>query len=107
MEAAFFTGGTMMADRGLKYVVAALGLSVLWSGGALAEQSWQGYAPRCQTSELAPQPAAGDPCTGQMATFGIAGPTVLSRSQGFDVEATGSIKSDRRETAGESARAPM
>ena len=105
MEAAFFTGGTMMADRGLKYMAAALGLSVLVGGGALAEQSWQGYAPRCQISDLAPQ-AAGDPCAGQMAIFGIAGPTVLSRSHGFDVETTGSI-GDRQEPGGESARARM
>ena len=97
-----------MADRGLKYVAAALGLSVLASGGALAEQTWQGYAPRCQTSELAPQPAVGNPCEGQMAIFGIAGPTVLSRSHGLDVEATGSIAGDRQEQQrSESARAPM
>jgi hypothetical protein len=95
----------MMADRGLKTMVAALGLALLASGGALAEQSWQGYAPRCQPSELAPQ-SAGDPCVGQMAVFGIAGPTVLSRSRGFDVETTGSI-GDRQEPRRESARAPM
>ncbi len=94
----------MMADRGLKFM-AALGVFVLAGGGALAEQSWQGYAPRCQPSELAS--AAGDPCAGQMAIFGIAGPTVLSRSAGFDVDTTGSIAGDRQEPTSERARAPM
>ena len=96
----------MMADRGLKTMAAALGLALLASGGALAEQSWHGYAPRCQPTELAAQTAVGDPCVGHMAVFGIAGPTVLSRSPGFDVESTGSI-GDRQEPRRESARAPM
>lgn len=90
-----------MADRGLKYAVAALGLSVMLTGSALAEQSWQGYAPRCQTTELANQPIQ-DPCEGQLAMFGIAGPTVLSRNQSLDVETTGSIKGDAR-NSGENA----
>ena len=92
-----------MADRGLKHAVTALGFSLgvsfgfsaLLTGGALAEQSWQGYAPRCQTAELA-QEGMQDPCEGQLAMFGIAGPTVLNRNQSLDVETTGSIKGDGR-----------
>ena len=94
-----------MADRGLKFGLAALGLSLLFSGGASAEQTFQGYAPRCQTTELAAQSAMADPCEQQLATFGLSGPRVLSRSQSFDVETTGSIKSDTRRS--ESPRAPM
>lgn len=96
----------MMADRGLKYAVAALGASVLLAGPVVAEQSWQGFAPRCQTSELASQPLA-DPCGMQVAVFGFSGPEVLSDAQGLDVEATGSIKEDPRRDTNESPRAPM
>ena len=96
-----------MADRGLKHTVAALGVSLGVSfgltGGALAEQSWQGFAPRCQTTELANQ-AMQDPCEGQLAVFGFAGPTVLSRVQSLDVETTGSIKRHERS---EDAGAPL
>ncbi len=81
----------MMADRGVMVAAAALGLSVLVAGGARAEQIWQGYAPRCQTAELAADPALRDPCQEQIAVFGPKGPMVLSRGQGIDVEATGSI----------------
>ena len=97
----------MMADRGLKYAVVTLGVSVLLAGGAVAEQSWQGYAPRCQTTELAAQSAMANPCEEQLATFGLGGPQVLSRTQTFDVETTGSIKGDAPRKSGESVRAPM
>ena len=95
-----------MADRGLTYAVMTLGVSVLLAGGAVAEQTWQGYAPRCQTTELAAQSAMADPCEDQLATFGLTGPQVLSRSHSLDVETTGSIKSDGRSIT-EGARAPM
>ena len=94
-----------MADRGLKHAVAALGVSLgsaLLAGGALAEETWQGYAPRCQTKELATQ-VMQDPCEGQLAMFGIAGPTVLNRNQSLDVETTGSIKGDARSSGSENA----
>jgi hypothetical protein len=94
----------MMADRGLKYVVAAFGLSVL-AGGALAEQSWQGYTPRCQPPELAAP--SDDPCAAQVAVFGLSGPTVLSHNQPLDVETTGSITTDRKPAETESSRSPM
>jgi hypothetical protein len=95
----------MMADRGFKYAVAALGVSVLLTGGAVAAEVWQGYAPRCQPTELA-QPGTVDPCEQQLAVFGIGGPQVLGRNQGLDVEATGSIDDSRR-NATDRARAPM
>ena len=97
----------MMADRGLKYALVTLGVSVLLAGGAVADQSWQGYAPRCQTTELAAQSAMANPCEEQRATFGLAGPQVLSRTQSLDVETTGSIKGDASRKNGEGARAPM
>ena len=97
----------MMADRGLKYAVAALGFSVLLAGGALAEPSWQGYAPRCQTAELAAEATMQDPCEGQLAAFGLAGPRVLSRSQALDVETTGSISGDARRNTGDDERSPL
>ena len=97
----------MMADRGLTYAVVTLGVSVLRAGGAVAEQTWQGYAPRCQTTELAAQSAMANPCEDQLATFGLKGPQVLSRTQTLDVETTGSIKSEGRSKTGEGARAPM
>jgi hypothetical protein len=57
----------------------------------LSEQSWRGYAPRCQPSELARDAALRDPCEMSVAIFGVAGPTVLSRADGLDVQSTGSI----------------
>ena len=96
-----------MADRGLKYAVATLGFSVLLTGGALADQMWQGYAPRCQTTELAAASAMANPCQEQLAVFGLAGPQVLNGARGIDVETTGSIKADTRRGASEAARAPM
>ena len=98
----------MMADRGLRYAGAALGAFILLAGPALAEQSWQGFAPRCQTSELAAQPLP-DPCGMQVAVFGLGGPEVLSGAQDLDVQTTGSIKEDARGgmNEGETPRAPM
>lgn len=96
----------MMADRGLKYAIAALGASVLLAGGAGADEIWQRYAPRCQPAEVA-QPALADPCEQQLAIFGLRGPQVLGRDQGFDVEATGSIDSDSRRNMKDSSRAPL
>jgi hypothetical protein len=97
----------MMADRGLKYAVAALGFSALFSGGALAAEMWQGYAPRCQTTELAASSAMANPCQEQVAIFGLAGPQVLSRNQFMDVEATGSIRGNTRPNASDTPRARM
>ena len=57
----------------------------------LSEQSWRAYAPRCQPSELARDAALRDPCEMSVAIFGVAGPTVLSRADGLDVQSTGSI----------------
>jgi|ERR687893_619220 hypothetical protein len=97
----------MMADRGLKYVAAALGWSVLVVGGAVAEQSWQAYAPRCQPTEVAAGQAMSNPCEQQLAIFGLTGPQVLGRNQSLDVEATGSIEGDVRRNTSENARAPL
>jgi hypothetical protein len=97
----------MMADRGLKYAVATLGFSALLTGGALAGEMWQGYAPRCQTTELAAQSAMANPCQEQVAIFGLAGPQVLSRTQFMDVEATGSITRSPRQDSGDAARSRM
>jgi hypothetical protein len=97
---------TMMADRGLKYAVAALGASVLLAGGAGADEIWQRYAPRCQPAEVA-QPALADPCEQQLAIFGLRGPQVLGRDQGLDVEATGSIGRDSHPDASDNPRAPL
>ena len=90
----------MKLNHALGYTVAALGLSFLVAGDALADQSWQGYAPRCQTRELAADMASRDPCEAHVATFGVAGPTVLSRNDSFDVETTGSLDSDARQGRG-------
>ncbi len=97
----------MMADRGLKYAVAALGVSVLLGSGARAGEVWQGYAPRCQPTEIAAAHATGHPCEQQLAVFGLAGPQVLSRNQGMDVEATGSINGDARRNTTENSRTPL
>ncbi len=97
----------MMADRGLKYAVAALGVSVLLGSGALAGEVWQGYAPRCQPTEIAARQAMSNPCEQQLAVFGLTGPQVLSRNQGMDVEATGSIDRDSRRNTTENSRAPL
>ena len=97
----------MMADRGLKHAVAAAGVSVLLTGGAVAEQSWQAYAPRCQPTEVAAAQAMSNPCEQQLAVFGLTGPQVLGRNQGIDVETTGSIDGESRRNAGENARAPL
>jgi hypothetical protein len=97
----------MMADRGLVQVVAGIGFSVLLAGGAVAQPSWQNYAPRCQTQELAGQPAMIDPCEEQLAMFGLSGPQVLSPNHSFDVETTGSINGDRPRNTGENGREPL
>jgi len=97
----------MMADRGLKFAVATLGFSALLTGGALAGEMWQGYAPRCQTTELAASSAMANPCQEQVAIFGLAGPQVLNRTQFMDVEATGSINRTTRPNSDDTARAPM
>jgi len=94
----------MMADRGLKYAVAALGVSVLLAGGAGADEIWQRYAPRCQPAELT-QPGMTSPCEQRLAVFGLGGPQVLGRDQGIDVEATGSIGRDSSHN--ENSRAPL
>jgi hypothetical protein len=82
---------------------AALALPLLVAGNAAAdqiwqseqtwprEQTWQSYAPRCQPTELARDAALRDPCEMSVAIFGVAGPTVLSRADGLDVQSTGSI----------------
>ncbi len=95
----------MKVDRALGCAVAALGLSVTMSGYAQADQIWTGYAPRCQTSELTSE--ARDPCSAQVATFGLAGPTVLSRNDGIEVDTTGCIDVDARRGARDRARSPL
>lgn len=97
----------MMADRRLRCAVGALGFSVLLTAAAFADQSWQGYAQRCQTTELAAESALANPCQEQLAVFGLAGPQVLGRRAGVDVEATGSINDDSRRERRESARSPL
>jgi hypothetical protein len=95
----------MMADRGLKYAVAALAVSVVLGSGALAAEVWHGYAPRCQPTEIATRQAMSNPCEQQLAVFGLTGPQVLN--QGMDVEATGSINGDSRQNTKENSRAPL
>jgi hypothetical protein len=96
----------MMADRGIKYAVAALGVSVLLTGGVAAEEIWQGYAPRCQPTEVAERQGMTNPCQQQLAVFGLSGPQVFGRDHGMDVEATGSINEDSRRSS-EDAGAPQ
>ena len=86
----------MKVYRAMGCAVAALGLSLLASGAASAEESWPRYAPRCQPAELARDVASRDPCEAPLATFGLSGPTVLSRNEGIDVQATGSINGETR-----------
>jgi len=89
-----FGGENMKLNRALGYAVAALGLLLMLPEGALADESWQGYAPRCQPTELASDAALRDPCEMQVATFGLRGPMVLGRSDSIDVHSTGSIDRD-------------
>ncbi len=96
----------MRMDYALSCAVAALGLSLVMTGHARADQSWQGYAPRCQPPELARDAALRDPCEMPVATFGVAGPTVLSRTENLDVQSTGSIDRDNRGARNES-RSPL
>ena len=86
----------MKVDRAMGCAVAALGLSLLVSGNASAEESWPRYAPRCQPTEMARDVGSPDPCEAPLAMFGLSGPTVLSRNDSIDVQATGSINSDGR-----------
>ncbi len=86
--------------------VTTLGLSLAAIGAASADQSWQGYAPRCQPAELAREAAWRDPCEAPVATFGVSGPTVLSRSESLDVQSTGSIDRDTRGPRSE-GRSPL
>jgi hypothetical protein len=88
----------MKIDRAMGCAVAALGLSLLGTSGASADESWQRYAPRCQPTELARDAAWRDPCEAPLAMFGLSGPTVLSRSDSVDVQTTGSIDGDARRT---------
>jgi hypothetical protein len=96
----------MKLDHALSCAVAALGLSLLVTSDAVADQTWQGYAPRCQPTELARDAALRDPCEWPVATFGVSGPTVLSRSENLDVQSTGSIDRDTR-GAQNSPRSPL
>lgn len=91
----------MRMDHALRGAVAALGLSLLATGVARADETWQGYAPRCQPMELARDVDLQDPCEMPVATFGITGPTVLSRNESLDVQSTGSIDRDSRGTRSE------
>jgi hypothetical protein len=97
---------TMKLDHAVSCALAGLGLSLLVTSDALADQSWQGYAPRCQPAELARDAASRDPCETPVATFGLAGPTVLSRSDSLDVQSTGSIDRDERGSRSD-ARSPL
>jgi hypothetical protein len=87
----------MKLNYALSCAGAALGLSLLVTSGALADESWHGYAPRCQPTESARESAWQNPCEAPVATFGLAGPTVLSQNESLDVQSTGSI---RRDTSG-------
>jgi hypothetical protein len=86
----------MKIDRAMGCAAAALGLSLLVTSGASADETWQRYAPRCQPTELAGDAASRDPCEAPLATFGLSGPTVLSRNDSVDVQTTGSIDSNAR-----------
>jgi hypothetical protein len=90
----------MKSIHALGFAVAVLAFPMVVAGDAAAdqtdqawqsEQTWQGYAPRCQPTELARDAALRDPCEMSVAIFGVAGPTVLSRADGLDVQSTGSI----------------
>ena len=96
----------MKLDHALSCAVAALGFSLLVTSYALADETWPGYAPRCQPAELARDVALQDPCKAPVATFGITGPTVLSRNANLDVQSTGSIDRDTRGGRTES-RSPL
>ena len=96
----------MMINRAMGCAVTALGLSLLMTGNGFADESWQGYAPRCQPTELARDTALRDPCEAQLATFGLSGPTVLGRNASIDVQTTGSIDSDARRSRSDT-RSPL
>ena len=96
----------MKIDRAMGYAAAALGLSLLVTSGASADETWQRYAPRCQPTELAGNAASRDPCEAPLATFGLSGPTVLSHNDSVDVQTTGSINSDTGRTRSE-PRSPL
>jgi hypothetical protein len=93
----------MKSIHALGFAVAVLAFPMVVAGDGAAdqtdqtdqawqsEQTWQGYAPRCQPTELARDAALRDPCEMSVAIFGVAGPTVLSRADGLDVQSTGSI----------------
>lgn len=92
----------MKSIHALGFAVAVLAFPMVVAGAAAdqtdqtdrawqSEQTWQGYAPRCQPTELARDAALRDPCEMSVAIFGVAGPTVLSRADGLDVQSTGSI----------------
>ena len=94
----------MRMDHALGCAFAALGFSLLTTGAVRADELWQGYAPRCQPMELARDADLQDPCEMPVATFGITGPTMLSRNDSFDVESTGSVERVRDRTE---SRSPL
>ncbi len=77
-------------EHGLGFLVLAREIRRLADQTAV-NQTWQGFAARCQPTELTRDLALRDPCEMSVAIFGVAGPTVLSRLDGLDVQSTGSI----------------
>jgi hypothetical protein len=80
------------ARLGAAVFLASLGLTA-----AAHAQSYPTYfAPRCQPDELRTGPGPQDPCSPQIALFGLNGPTVIGAGE-VDVETTGSVaRVDRR-----------
>ena len=77
---------------GVAVFSAALGLTA----AAHAQSFPTHFAPRCQPEELRSGPGPQDPCTPQIALFGLNGPTVIGAGE-VDVETTGSVaKADPR-----------
>ena len=74
------------ARLGAAVFLASLGLTA-----AAHAQSYPTYfAPRCQPDELRTGPGPQDPCSPQIALFGLNGPTVIGAGE-VDVATTGSV----------------
>jgi hypothetical protein len=85
-----------MIRRFSRLGVAVFFTSVGLSAAAHAQSFPTHFAPRCQPDELRTGPGSQDPCTPQIALFGLNGPTVIGAGE-VDVETTGSVaRADRR-----------
>jgi hypothetical protein len=85
-----------MIRRFSRLVAAVFLASVGLTAAAHAQSYPTHFAPRCQPDELRSGPGPQDPCSPQIALFGLNGPTVIGAGE-VDVETTGSVaKADPR-----------